>query len=162
MIRRRMGKKKRLKMTRIDRGIIGAAILAAPAFWVLAYLYWQPPFDPASFNPAWPLSDAKRFLFLVFIIPVIEELCFRGVIQPYLFRKTSKRYLYHQVSLANILTSTLFASLHLLKHSMVWSIATFIPSLMFGWLRERTGLTWPAVAMHVYYNFGYFYLLSGS
>jgi membrane protease YdiL (CAAX protease family) len=151
-----MSKKKLLKLTRIDLGIIGAAILAAPAFWVVTYFFMQPPFDPA-----WPLSDAKRFLFLVFIIPVTEELCFRGVIQPYLFRKTSKRYLYNQVSLANLATSALFVSLHLVQHPLAWSMAMFLPSLMFGWLRERTGLTWPAVTMHVYYNFGYFYFLNG-
>ena len=161
MILRQPSKKTWLKLARIDHGIIGAAIAAAPVFWVVAYLYWQAPFDSAPFNPMWPLSDPKRFLFLVFIIPVIEELCFRGVIQPYLLQKTSKRYLYHQVSLANLVTSTLFASLHLVKHPLAWSAATFLPSLIFGWLRERTGKTWPAVTMHVYYNFGYFYLLSG-
>ena len=142
-------------MTRTDRGILGAAIIAAPVFWMFAYFYWQPPFDPA-----WPFSDPMRFLFLVFIIPVIEELCFRGVIQSYLLNKTSLRCFYRQLSLANILTSILFVSFHLIQHSLAWSMAVLAPSLFLGWLRERTGKTWPAVTMHIYFNLGYFYLLS--
>lgn len=149
-------KKKLLKLTRFDRRIIGAAILAAPVFWGLAYAAWQPLFDPA-----WPIKEPGRFLFLVFLIPVVEELCFRGVIQPYLYRKTAQRYLCKQLSLANCLTSLLFAVLHLIQHPLAWSIATFVPSLLFGWLRERSGKTWPAAAMHIYFNCGYFYFLGG-
>ncbi len=144
-------------MTRSDRGIIGAAIIAAPAFWIFAYIYWQPQFDPV-----WPLSDPRRFLFLVLLVPVIEELCFRGVIQAYLFRKTAQRYLYRQLSLANLLTSFLFVVLHLIQHSLAWSAAVLVPSLFLGWLRDRTGLTWPSVLMHIYFNFGLFYLLGNS
>ena len=142
------------ELTRVDRFILVAAVVAAPLFWLMAFLYWQPPFDPG-----WPFDDLRRFLFLVVFVPAIEELCFRGVLQPYLLSKTTKTFCRQYISLANLLTSALFAAMHLLQHSLLWSIATFIPSLLFGWLRERTGRTWPAAAMHVYFNFGFFYFL---
>ena len=144
------------KLTRLDRCIIGAAICVAPIFWFVGFVLWQPDFDPAR-----PLHDAPRFLGLVLFVPVIEELCFRGVLQPYLLRKTSGRMLAPQLSLANVFTSGIFAALHLIRQPLAWSAATFVPSLVFGWFRERTGKTWPAAAMHVYYNFGFFYLFSG-
>lgn len=145
-------------LNRIDRGIMSAAIVAAPIFIAIVYFAGQvtPPFDPA-----WPLSYPKHFLFLIFLVPIIEEFFFRGTLQPYLLQKLSKRYLSGHLSLANLITSVLFAALHLLQHSLLWSAATFFPSLIFGWLRERTGKTWPAIALHVYYNFSYFYLFNG-
>jgi membrane protease YdiL (CAAX protease family) len=79
--------------------------------------------------------------------PVIEELLFRGLLQPVL------------VSLAGVfpgilITSLLFAGVHLPQNAGVWQSAVIIGIAGFGFgvVRHITGSTRASSIMHIAYN----------
>jgi membrane protease YdiL (CAAX protease family) len=37
----------------------------------------------------------------------------------------------------------------------------FLPSLCFGFVRDRFGSVYPSIALHAFYNHGYFLLVGG-
>ena len=59
------------------------------------------------------------------------------------------------LTVANVITSVFFATAHLLYQPILWSIATFIPSLIFGYFRERYDRIMPSVILHSWYNLGF-------
>jgi membrane protease YdiL (CAAX protease family) len=60
------------------------------------------------------------------------------------------------ISSANIITSLLFSAVHLINHPPLWALATFMPSLIYGYSMERyKNLTAPTT-LHCIYNAGYF------
>lgn len=84
--------------------------------------------------------------------PFIEELLFRGVIQGQLSRRqVARKHILH-ISLANLLTSILFTTLHLLTFSSAVALLVFIPSLVFGYLRDAYGSIFPSFLLHAIYN----------
>ncbi|CAC9434252.1 hypothetical protein [uncultured Gammaproteobacteria bacterium] len=80
--------------------------------------------------------------------PIIEELVFRGLIQDYLHTKFTNTVA--QLSLANILTTILFVLLHLIYHPILWALAVFVPSLIFGYFKDRFGCVLPAIILHIF------------
>jgi membrane protease YdiL (CAAX protease family) len=62
--------------------------------------------------------------------------------------------------LANLITSAVFAIAHLYGHSPPWALATFFPSLVFGLFRDRYNSLSAPIALHVFYNAGYFSLVA--
>lgn len=64
--------------------------------------------------------------------------------------------------LANLLTSLSFTLAHLASHSTSWSLLVLIPSLCFGFVRDRFGSVYPSIILHVFYNTGYFLLIGGA
>ena len=131
-----------------DRGFL-AAVAAGALFW-LALAVVQPPPLP---RPQ-PLALASAALWQ----PLVEELLFRGAVQGELLRHPWGRRAAASISMANLATSAAFAAAHLASHPPLWAAAVVVPSLVFGWLRERLGSVWPAVALHILYNLGYFLL----
>lgn len=107
----------------------------------------------------WVLHEPARFAWVVLAYPLLEELAFRGALQPLLLRHAVARRQLAGISLANLLTSLVFAAAHLVQHAPAWAAAVLIPSLAFGYVRERFDAVAPAIALHVFYNFGYFLLL---
>ena len=91
----------------------------------------------------------------VFLIaaPVVEELVFRGLLQGWLLRRAElTRTWAAGVSGANVLTSLAFAGAHLWREPWPWAVATLVPSLVFGFARERSnGVVAPCV-LHIAYN----------
>ena len=110
-------------------------------------------------DASWVLHAPARFAWVVLAYPLVEELAFRGTIQPLLLRHALGRRQLGGISLANVLTSLAFAAVHLFQHAPVWAAAVFIPSLVFGYVRERFNAVAPAIALHIFYNLGYFLLL---
>lgn len=104
------------------------------------------------------LSQWRQLLWLVAIYPLLEEWVFRGVVQPGLLQGRYGRLACCQLSVANILTSLLFASLHLFTHTPLWAVAVIVPSLVFGWFRDRYTSIIPGFILHSSYNLGYFAL----
>lgn len=102
----------------------------------------------------------QKLLFLVIIYPVIEEIVFRGVLQENFSQITKKTRLTNKVSDANLFTSAIFACLHLFSHSLLWSLATFIPSVIFGYFKDKYNSIIPCVVLHLFYNLSYFSLFS--
>jgi membrane protease YdiL (CAAX protease family) len=92
------------------------------------------------------------------IYPLVEEILFRGVIQPNIAEKISGSFF--NLSLANIITSTIFAIAHLINHDPLWAAGTILPSLAFGFCQDRYRTLQAPIALHCYYNAGYF-LIAG-
>ncbi|MGE3540131.1 MAG: JDVT-CTERM system glutamic-type intramembrane protease [Candidatus Tectimicrobiota bacterium] len=104
---------------------------------------------------------APAFLALAGWQPCCEELLFRGYLQGLLRRQSWGRLCRAGVTRANVLVSLLFALGHAWAHPPLWAVAVFFPSLVFGSLRDRYESVYPAVALHILYNAGYFALTGG-
>lgn len=128
-----------------------AALVAAPLFWGGWFFYHHP-----SLRLDWPLVQPLLFVLLVVVYPLLEEIVFRGLLQPALAARLPQRRC--GLSVANLLTSLLFAGLHLFYKSPFWALATFLPSLVFGHFRDRHASLASPILLHVWYNLGYFLL----
>jgi uncharacterized protein len=126
----------------------GAA--AGLVFWLFLKLIF-----PSRHSEAAPVGI---WLSLVFWQPALEELLFRGALQGHLLSLTWGRRAIGGLTLANLATSLLFAGVHFLHHPPLWAAGVFLPSLLFGLLRERHQSVYPPMALHIYYNIGYFML----
>jgi membrane protease YdiL (CAAX protease family) len=131
-------------------------------------LLWLLPYLPgalgAAFSPyaGQPLAAALRFpswmglrvVDQVLVVALPEELFFRGYMQTrltHLWGQGRTRLLGVQVGRAFWTTQLLFALAHL-GELHPWRLSVFVPALLFGWLRERTGSIGPAVVAHAFSN----------
>lgn len=121
------------------------AILAAVIVWIVAMPFVNNVPSGQNFNP----------IIVILLYPILEELAFRGFVQSYLADKIQRTVL--KLSAANILTSLLFVGWHLFYHPPLWAIAVFVPSLIFGYFKDRTNWVLPSILLHIFYNAGYFY-----
>ena len=103
------------------------------------------------------ITDLSLLMRLVVLYPIVEEIVFRGFIQPFLAKRLSQRW--SVFSLANVLTSLLFVAVHLINHPPLWALAVFGPSLVFGYSQERYNHLVAPIILHCSYNAGYFLLL---
>lgn len=108
-------------------------------------------------NIAW-----QALLWIGLIYPVLEELVFRGGMQVELIKHSVFRKTIVGVSLANIITSLVFAAFHLINQPPLWAAAVFFPSLVFGWARDRYQHVKASIALHCFYNVGFTLLFSAS
>ena len=133
----------------------GAALVAAPVF-CFGYLLVlkEKPVDVF-----WLFFDMKSLFFLVFFYPVVEELVFRGIIQEYLHEKTKQLPSFFIFSIANILTSVLFVLMHMIHHAPFFALLTFVPSLLFGYFKDRYNHIVCSIFLHMFYNLCYFSLI---
>lgn len=91
--------------------------------------------------------------------PVVEELLFRGVIQGQLYRIKGTNNLLLGLSYSNWITSFLFAAVHFFYHPPLWAISVIVPSLVFGYFRDRYISILPTIALHSIYNAQYLFVL---
>ena len=99
------------------------------------------------------------FLTIGVLYPIAEEVLFRGLIQPFLSQRLSAKT--SIISASNMITSALFSAAHLINHPPIWALATFIPSLIFGYTQERYKSLNAPIILHCSYNAGYF-LVAGQ
>lgn len=130
------------------------AIGAALIYWAVLYLLLKPQPDPG-----WPLVEPLRFLLPALLYPVIEEVIFRGLIQDLLHQRLRPWHL-GPLTHANVLTSLLFTALHFINHPPVWAAAVLVPSLLFGFFKDRSGTLAAPIVLHVFYNSGYFWIFT--
>ncbi len=131
-----------------------AAVLAACLYWaVLLLVQGRPP------DWGWPLRAPRMALYAVLLYPVVEELVFRGLLQD-LASRHLRAWRLGPLSHANVYTSVLFAAAHFINHPPVWAAAVFVPSLVFGYFKDRTGGLAAPIALHIWYNAGYFWLFT--
>jgi uncharacterized protein len=140
-----------------------AAILCAlvlPLFWLGYVLWWQPerPFSPPLLSG---MLDETLGWLLVIALP--EEAFYRGYLQTALddAKPPRVRVLGAPVGVGILLTSTLFAIGHVLTEVHPNRLAVFFPSLLFGWLRARTGGIGASIAFHAACNLFASYLARG-
>ena len=123
-------------------------VLAPLPMWI--YLF--------SINGIGPVYSLEFFLTFALLYPIAEEILFRGLIQPLLVKRLPAEN--RVISKANIITSLLFSSAHLINHSPLWALATFVPSLVYGYTLERYKSLHAPIMLHCSYNAGYF-LIAG-
>lgn len=131
-----------------------AAIMAALIYWGLMSVISTPATDLA-----WPLREPLRFLYPALLYPVAEEIIFRGWLQEFIQAKLHPWRL-GPLTHANLITSVVFTALHFFNHPPLWAAAVFLPSLVFGLARERSGGLTAPILLHVFYNSGYFWLFT--
>lgn len=128
------------------------AMLAGVGSWVGLWLCI--PVRPIT--PGHVLSTA--FFSLVLWQPAIEECLFRGCLQGQLYQQSWGQRRWYGITAANGCTSLLFAVGHCWYHPPLWAAAVLLPSLMFGYCRDRYMSVYPGLVLHAFYNAGYFAL----
>ncbi len=99
--------------------------------------------------------DLGQLLFQqIFVIALPEEFFFRGYLQERLKKlfPTERRFLGASVGAFLILTSLIFALSHSLITLQWWHPLIFFPSLVFGWLKEKTGTITAPILFHAACN----------
>lgn len=136
-----------------------AALVFFPPFWIGFVMFWQPArdFDP----PPPPALDAVLTQVLGIAVP--EEMFYRGYAQTALddaFRRR-RRVLGATLGAGIVLASVIFALGHFVTHANAARLTVFFPSLVFGWLRAKTGGIGAAVLFHAACNLFSAYLTQG-
>ena len=87
--------------------------------------------------------------------PLLEEILFRGIVQKFLFNKPWGCSIFAGLSVANWLTSLLFVMAHLWYQPEMWAISVLIPSLAYGFFRDKYASIYPCILLHSFYNAGF-------
>jgi len=132
--------------------LFALAVAVALLYWLALFLLTRPAIDLG-----WPWREPGLFLYPALLYPVVEELVFRGLIQDMAQRHLAP-WRIGPLSHANILTSLLFTALHFINHPPLWAAAVLLPSLLFGFFKDRSGALAAPILLHVFYNSGYFWL----
>jgi uncharacterized protein len=127
-----------------------------PMAWLSMIAFFT--FQPLPWHAIWSLT----FLSVALWQPLFEELLFRGIIQGQSLQSMVSEQAWFGLSISNLLTSVAFSLAHLAGHSLSWSLLIFVPSLCFGFVRDRFESVYPSIALHVFYNTGYFLLIGGA
>jgi len=133
--------------------------------WYLALamgvLFWlaYPSFNRSEVD-AQNESLINVLLFGVLVYPILEEIVFRGWLQGALLIK-GRPYVKSilGISLANLITSVIFAALHLVYQDYIWALLIVFPSLVFGYFRDRYQKILPSIIIHSFYNCGFILLI---
>jgi membrane protease YdiL (CAAX protease family) len=83
---------------------------------------------------------------VVIVVPVAEEVMYRGILQRTMVEMAGSRWV------AILVTSIIFALMH--WGAVAWHalLPLFVLSLAFGWIYERTGRLSASIVMHVLFN----------
>jgi len=125
------------------------ALVAGVAVWSVLWFTVFPTFSVTQD------SIVKIVILAVVWYPVLEEVLFRGVVQKYLFNKPWGNTTLAGFSVANWLTSLLFVLAHLWYQPEMWAISVLIPSLAYGFFRDRYASIYPSILLHSFYNAGF-------
>ena len=108
-----------------------------------------------DFVPVFTTGLAIQWPLLISILlwqPFVEELLFRGIIQGQLYKQEWAQQAILKLTVANIVVSVLFVVMHLIGNPAIWSLAIFMPSLLFGYFRDRYNSVYPSMILHSAYN----------
>lgn len=142
----------------------GWALLCSALFlppFMLGYVLWWQPVRPLVWAPGeTPLGELMGQL-LVIALP--EEMFFRGYLQSRLDVRwpPAWRIAGARIGRGLLVSSAIFALGHLLTTPQLGRLSVFFPSLVFGWLRARTGGIGAAVLFHAACNLFAAYLGRG-
>ena len=64
------------------------------------------------------------------------------------------------VGLIVTLISLVFTGLHFIYHPPLWAASVLLPSLVFGYFKDRYRTLTTPIILHVFYNAGYFWLFA--
>lgn len=140
-------------------------IVAAP--WTGLYHLWTTTWLPAlagavgvspvphfEYRGVWPSSMAMLVGYHLFFVAIPEEMFYRGYLQSRLDEVFPPRWrvLGAQLGPSLLITSLIFAFGHSIVVVQWWHFAIFFPSLVFGWLRSRTGGVVAGAVFHAWCN----------
>lgn len=128
----------------------GLALLAGVLFWLALAL--------AGLGKPAPVLSVAALASLILLQPLLEELLFRGLLQGWLRARPWGRRQRGGFTPANLVVTLLFTALHFISHPPLWAAGVLLPSLLYGYFRDRHDSVLPAIALHVFYNAGYFLL----
>jgi membrane protease YdiL (CAAX protease family) len=135
--------------------VVTGGVALALALMLLAALIRTPPIDgPLTKLLQDPTSLILLAIFGSTVAPVCEELLFRGFLQPLLVRSLG--------AVAGIVATALpFGLLHFQEYGNSWRhvLLVSLSGVAFGWMRQITGSTKAAAAMHASFNAFQFVLL---
>ena len=128
--------------------IVFPPYLICAHFWMI-WVYGREGFHLAAFPDFW-----KTAVFQVLLIALPEEFFFRGYMQTTLNRIFGRplKFFGANIGLALPITSVVFAFSHSFVHYAWWHFSIFLPALLFGWLRERTGSITAPILFHALSN----------
>ena len=131
-----------------------SVLVVFPPFLVCSHFWMIIAFGKTHFALA-PFPDfAKTAIFQILLIALPEEFFFRGYMQTTLDRVFRKKWRILGAALgwSWIITSVVFAFSHSMVHYRWWHFSIFFPSLLFGWLREKTGSITAPILFHATSN----------
>ena len=140
-----------------------AAVNQAPGFWAEPWFWLSLAAGLLVWVSLWWLGVAMTtslnlslltFVLSVLVYPVLEEIVFRGWLQEWLLTFPVMQASKLGFTVANGVTSGIFAAFHLFSQSPLWAASILFPSLVFGWLRDRYDSLLPGVLVHMFYNAG--------
>jgi membrane protease YdiL (CAAX protease family) len=126
--------------------VLSAMALAFPVW--ICFILFSPGYACCN------VPDFSRFLVVVCITPVAEEIIFRGAIQT-MFEKRFNQWEWAILSAPNLLTSIVFGAIHFLISFRPSALLVFFPGLVFGYLREKQKSLAAPMLVHAFYNFGF-------
>lgn len=110
----------------------------------------------ADEGPAWrfPAEPAKLVAYHLFFVAIPEELYYRGFVQSRLDEVWAPRWtiLGARVGPGLLAASVIFALGHSVVAAQWWHPAIVVPSLVFGWMRARTGGVMAGAFFHAWSN----------
>jgi membrane protease YdiL (CAAX protease family) len=155
----------------------GLVIVAVAVPYVLVYHLWQTSLFPsilqqlceadvpgtcaearraAGFAPQWrlPAEPWKLVGYHLFFVAIPEELFYRGYMQSRLDEVWAPRWRVFGATLGPgwLVTCVVFAAGHSLVVFQWWHFAIIVPSLVFGWMRARTGDVMAGAFFHAWCN----------
>jgi uncharacterized protein len=138
---------------------LSAAIWFPP--FVIGYLLWWRP--TTVFHLRFGEAPVDEIAAQVLAVALPEEMFYRGYLQSKLDEvwPPKQRILGTLVGPGLLVTSAIFAAGHLVTTPHPARLAVFFPSLMFGWLRARTGGVGAGILFHAACNLLTVYLGRG-
>ena len=135
------------------REALWVVLVIAPPFFVV-YHFWQSLVFGRT--PVGGLPEQAFLLpfFHLFFVAIPEEMFYRGFMQKRLNAVFEPKWNVFGVKLGWgwLLTCVLFAFGHSIVSFQWWHFAIFFPSLVFGWLREKTGDILAGAWFHAWCN----------
>jgi membrane protease YdiL (CAAX protease family) len=148
-----------------------SAVVVAP--WLILYHYWQTAWLPgslelicdygalcgirapaASFSWTLPSEPVKLVGYHLFFVAIPEEFFYRGYLQTRLDEAFEPKWRVFgaQLGWGWLITCIIFAFGHSIIQVQWWHFAIFFPSLIFGWMRARTGGIVAGALFHAWAN----------
>ena len=128
---------------------LAACTVVFPPFWAGYHLYgvWLCKTSPTFQLPPDP---GMRLIGNLLVVALPEEFFFRGFMQTHTDRAWpgGVRILGANLGRSALVISALFALLHLATDLRPFRLGVFFPSLLFCWLRARTGSIVPGIVLH--------------
>jgi membrane protease YdiL (CAAX protease family) len=140
-------------MAKPDYKLIAAVIVPLP-FWWFDTLTTNGLVKSIAWDSAYFKGGTASAIALFLLIPIAEEVVFRGFLQGGLLRNVWFKLNTLGFSRANLATSCAFAGVHLWQHPLILLPGYFAVSLVLGFFRERYGGLLVPVLLHCYYNLG--------